>query len=154
MCQDVGDIIFPFRATQAAPDSLMVGQRSAGHSAVGISIWPHPILGSVRGFCNLQPAPAPVSVDFAQQELFPRPISSNKLDCTIMAVTKQQANHITVENFEKSQDFLEYKVHSNLVSSSHLVRVLENRLPADSFTLEMRHSVYIIRVKRSCLAKA
>ncbi|KAF6839178.1 hypothetical protein CPLU01_01916 [Colletotrichum plurivorum] len=71
-----------------------------------------------------------------------------------MAVISQESDHSSVESFENSQDILEYKVHSNLVSSSHLVRVLENRLPANSFTLEMRHSVYIIRVKKSCVTRS
>lgn len=71
-----------------------------------------------------------------------------------MKATQNQRENNALEKVEESQDTLEYKVHSNLVSSSHLVRVLEKRLPADSFTLEMRHSVYIIRVKKSCISKS
>ncbi|KAK1959984.1 hypothetical protein LY78DRAFT_662841 [Colletotrichum sublineola] len=44
-----------------------------------------------------------------------------------------------------------FEIHSNLVSSKDLLQVLESCLQDDSFTVEMRHSVYIIRVKESCI---
>lgn len=52
---------------------------------------------------------------------------------------------------ESVGDTVEYKVHSKLVSSPHLMRVLQSQLPTDSFTIEMRHSIYMIRVKKNCI---
>ncbi|WQF79306.1 hypothetical protein CDEST_04320 [Colletotrichum destructivum] len=43
-----------------------------------------------------------------------------------------------------------FEIHSNLVSSADLIQVLESCLQVDTFTVEMRHSVYIIRVNDSC----
>lgn len=55
---------------------------------------------------------------------------------------------------DSSEEIDNYEVHSNLISSSRLLKILEDRLPADSFTIEMRHSIYIIRAKRSCTKEA
>ncbi|KAK1480000.1 hypothetical protein CCUS01_00554 [Colletotrichum cuscutae] len=41
---------------------------------------------------------------------------------------------------------VEFQIHSNLTSSSRLLGALERRLPRGSYTVEMRHNIYTVRV--------
>ncbi|OHE97895.1 hypothetical protein CORC01_06758 [Colletotrichum orchidophilum] len=43
----------------------------------------------------------------------------------------------------------EYKIHSNLTSSHQLLQALERRFTKGSYTVEMRHNIYTVRVDSS-----
>ncbi|KAK1850834.1 hypothetical protein CCHR01_06491 [Colletotrichum chrysophilum] len=75
-----------------------------------------------------------------------------------MACTQVSTNVARVEgdiiNDTNASETDNHEIHTNLISSSQLLKILEDRLPKDSFTIEMRHSIYIVRVKKSGMAKA
>ncbi|KAL0778202.1 hypothetical protein CaCOL14_005855 [Colletotrichum acutatum] len=58
--------------------------------------------------------------------------------------------YASVKDFESGhydqQEPVELQIHSNLTSSSQLLRALERRLPSGSYTVEMRHNIYTVRV--------